>query len=121
MQTDNPLLDDLARVVTGAVGVAAGARREVEAAVRQRIAALLADTTLVSREDFEAVEAMAIRAREEQERLEKRVRALEAALAGKKPAARAAASRGGARKTRARPGPAPKRPKAAPAKPKKDQ
>ena len=80
MQTQNKLLDDLARVASGALGVAAGMREEVEARLRDQFERVLGRMELVSREDFDAVRAMAVKAREEQERLEARVAALEAAL-----------------------------------------
>lgn len=86
MQTDNRLLDDLARVAGGAMGALSGVRTEVEEMVRQRLERLLADMDLVPRDEFEAVQAMAEKARLEQEKLEKRVATLEAALAEKKPA-----------------------------------
>ena len=81
MQVDNRFLDDLARVANGAVGALSGVREEVEAMVRQRAERLLADMDLVSREEFEAVKAVAAKARLEQEALEDRVATLEAALA----------------------------------------
>lgn len=84
MQTDNRLLDDLARVAGGAMGALSGVRTEVEEMVRQRMERLLSDMDLVPRDEFEAVQAMAEKARLEQEKLEKRVAALEAALAEKK-------------------------------------
>src|SRR3546814_12215820 len=65
MQTDNRLLDDLARLATGAMGALQGAKGEVEQAVRQRLERALADMDLVSREEFETVKAMAAAAREE--------------------------------------------------------
>ena len=80
MQTQNKLLDDLARVASGAIGVAAGMREEVEARLRDQFERVLGRMDLVSREEFEAVRAMAIKAREEQEILSERVAALEAAL-----------------------------------------
>ncbi len=86
MQTDNRLLDDLARVAGGAMGALSGVRTEVEEMVRQRLERLLSDMDLVPRDEFEAVQAMAEKARLEQEKLEKRMAALEAALAEKKPA-----------------------------------
>ncbi len=86
MQTDNRLLDDLARVAGGAMGALSGVRTEVEELVRQRLERLLSDMDLVPREEFEAVQAMAEKARLEQEKLEKRVAALEAALTEKKAA-----------------------------------
>jgi len=80
MQTSNRLLDDLARVATGAAGALSGVRQEIEQIVRARMERFLADMDLVTREEFEAVEAMASKARSEQERLEERVAALEAQL-----------------------------------------
>ncbi len=91
VQTRNRILDDIARLTNGAAGVASGLRDEVEALVQQRMERVLANLDLVRREEFEAVEAVAIRAREEQEALEKRVAALEKKLAAKtrkKPAAK---------------------------------
>ena len=82
MQTQNKLLDDLARVASGAIGVAAGMREEVEARLRDQFERVLGRMDLVTREEFEAVRAMAIKAREEQEILSERVAALEAALKG---------------------------------------
>ena len=78
MQTRNRLLDDIARVANGAAGVATGMRDEVEALVQERVERVLARLNLVTREEFEAVKAMAAKARSEQEKLEKRIRALEA-------------------------------------------
>lgn len=77
MQTRNRLLDDLARVANGAAGVATGMRAEIEALVQDRVERVLARFDLVTREEFEAVKAMAAKARSEQEALEKRVRDLE--------------------------------------------
>ena len=80
MQVDNRFLDDLARVANGAAGALSGVREEVEALVRQRAERFLADMDLVTRDEFEAVKAVAAKARREQEALEARVAALEAAL-----------------------------------------
>ena len=79
MQTENRLLDDLARVAAGAVEGLAGLRQEIEARLRDRVEGLLRGMDLVDREEFEAVKAMAARARAEQEALLARVAALEAA------------------------------------------
>ena len=88
MQSENRFFDDLARVASGAFGAIAGLRTEVETLVRQRFERLLGDLDLVKREEFEAVRAMAARARTEQEDLairvvdlETRLRAVEARLA----------------------------------------
>ena len=80
MQTQNRLLDDLARMAGGALDVAAGMRAEVESRLREQFEAMLARMDLVTREEFDAVKAMAAKAREEQEQLAERVAALEAAL-----------------------------------------
>ncbi len=81
MQTNNKLLDDLARVASGALGVASGMRDELEGVLRQRFARVVADLNVVDREEFEAVKAMASKSRTEQEALAARVAALEAQIA----------------------------------------
>lgn len=87
MQTRSRLFDDLARVANGALSAAAGVRTEIEQLVHQQFERFLADRDLVTREEFEAVEAMAMKARREQDALEKRVIELEAKLGeAKKPA-----------------------------------
>ncbi len=78
MQTRSRLLDDIARVANGAAGVATGMRDEIEALVQERVERVLSRLNLVTREEFEAVKAMAAKARVEQEKLEMRLRALEA-------------------------------------------
>jgi hypothetical protein len=83
MQTRNRLLDDIARVANGAAGVATGMRDEVEALVQERVERVLARLNLVTREEFEAVKAMAAKARSEQEKLEKRLKDLETKLSEK--------------------------------------
>ena len=85
MQTRNRVLDDMAKLANGAVGALAGAGRELEALVRAQIEKLLAGMDLVRRDEFDAVKAMAAKARAEQERLEARVAALEARLAKDNP------------------------------------
>lgn len=78
MQTQNRLLDDMAKVIAGAAGGLAGLRQEIESRVREQLRRLVADKDLVGREEFEAVKAMAAKARLEQERLAARLAALEA-------------------------------------------
>ncbi|CAN0464108.1 unnamed protein product [Discosporangium mesarthrocarpum] len=85
MQSRNRVFDDAARVAGGALGTLSGIRREVEGLVRHQLDKMLSGMDLVTRDEFEAVKAMAVRAREENERLEARLQALEAAP--KKPAA----------------------------------
>jgi len=81
VQTRSRILDDIARLTNGAAGVASGMRDEVETLVQHRLERVLEGLDLVRREEFEAIEAVAIKAREEQEALEKRVAALEKKLA----------------------------------------
>jgi BMFP domain-containing protein YqiC len=82
MQTDNPLLDDLARVASGALGALTGMRAEIEARIRDQLEPVLARMDLVTREEFDAVRAMAAKARGEQDKLLERIAALEARLDG---------------------------------------
>ncbi len=104
MQTQNKLLDDLARVASGAIGVAAGMREEVEARLRDQFERVLARMDLVSREEFEAVKAMAAKARDEQEVLGERLAALESALeSALKPARNVATKTAAKPKGRAKP------------------
>lgn len=81
MQVDNKILDDLARVAGGAIGALSNLREEAEAQLRQQFERVLSRMDVVSREEHEAVRAMAAKAREEQEVLSDRVTALEAAVA----------------------------------------
>ncbi len=101
MQTSNRILDDLARVANGAISTLVGIKNEIDALVRQRIERLLNDADVVPREEFDAVKAMAAKARTEQERLEIRIAGLEAKL-GVKPAAGTAKPAARARKSAAR-------------------
>lgn len=77
MQTDNRILDDLARLASGAVGTIQGLRAEIDAMVRQQLERILARMELVSRDEFDAVKAMAAAARAENERLATRLAELE--------------------------------------------
>jgi BMFP domain-containing protein YqiC len=81
MQSQSRFFDDLARLAAGAVGALSGVRSEVEARLREQFERLLAGMDLVSRDEFEAVKAMAAKARAEQEDLAARLAALEARLA----------------------------------------
>ncbi len=77
------LTDDLARMFNDAANLAGGVRREVETIVRTQMERLLSTMDVVTREEFEAVRDMAALAREENEKLEKRIAELEAKLAAK--------------------------------------
>lgn len=77
VQTQSKFFDDLAKLAAGAAGTLHGVRSEVEATFRQWAERWAADLDLVSREEFEAVRAMAAAARKENEELRARLDALE--------------------------------------------
>ena len=83
MQFPNRILDDLAKVANGAFGAVSGVKGEVEEQIKQRLDRYLSELDVVPREEFEAVKAMAIKAREENERLEAKIEALETAAKAK--------------------------------------
>ncbi len=82
MQTRNKVLDDLSQLMTNAMGVAQGAKDEAETAMNGFIERWLADRDFVTREEFDAVRAMAEKARAENETLAARLDALEASKKG---------------------------------------
>ena len=79
-QTNNRLLDEMARLMNDAAGVAEGARREVQTFMRSQAERILRDMDVVTREEHEAVKEMAARAREENERLAARLAEVEKKL-----------------------------------------
>jgi BMFP domain-containing protein YqiC len=81
-QTSNRILDEFARLMTDAAGVARGVREEAETVFRSQAEKVLRDLDVVQREEFEAVREMAARAREENERLAARLAELESRLEG---------------------------------------
>ena len=81
MQPGNKFFDDMSRLMTSAMGVAQGARTEAETAMKIWMDRWLADRDFVTREEFDAVKAMAQKAREENAALEARIAALEAKAA----------------------------------------
>ena len=84
MQSQNRIFDDLVKMMNGVAGTMAGVGREAEASMREKMREFVGGMDFVSRDEFEAVKAMAIVAREENEALAKRLAALELAA---KPAA----------------------------------
>jgi len=83
-QTNNRFLDEIAKLMTDAAGAADGLKREVDTLMRAQGERFLRDMDVVQREEFEAVKAMAEKARAENDRLEARIAALEAHIAESK-------------------------------------
>ena len=84
MQTRNKVFDDVAQLMQNALGVAQGAKTEAETAMKSLMDRWLADRDFVTREEFDAVRAMAQKAREENDILRARIDAMEAAPSKKK-------------------------------------
>jgi BMFP domain-containing protein YqiC len=82
MQTDNRLLDGMARFFTNAAGAAQAFKAEMETMMKARFERLVADLDFVPREEFDAVKAMAAKARAENDKLSARVAELEKKLGG---------------------------------------
>ena len=82
MQTRNPFIDDLTKMANGAVGALSGMKDEVEARFRDQIAKILDGMNVPRRDEFDAVKAMATKAREENEELRKQIAELQAKLGG---------------------------------------
>ena len=78
MQSENRLFDDVAKLLNGAAGTLAGVGREAEASARSRAREWIGGLDFVSRDEFEAVKAMAAAARDEADSLRARLDALEA-------------------------------------------
>ncbi len=77
MQTRNKMMEDISQLMTNAMGVAQGAKDEAETAMKSLMDRWLADRELVTRDESDAVRAMAQKAREENEALKARLDALE--------------------------------------------
>jgi len=78
MQTDNRLFDDFAKFMNGAAGTIAGVGREAESGFRERMKDWIGGLDFVSRDEFEAVKAMAAAARDDADALKTRLDTLEA-------------------------------------------
>lgn len=76
-QTNNRILDEFAKLMTDAAGMASGVRREVDTVIRAQAERILRDLDYVTRDEFEAVKEMAIKARDENDRLAARLTELE--------------------------------------------
>ncbi|HUE78411.1 MAG TPA: accessory factor UbiK family protein [Sphingomicrobium sp.] len=102
MQSENRMFDDLVKMVNGVAGTMAGAGREAEASMRERMREWIGGEDFVGRDEFEAVKAMAAAARDENELLKARIAALEAKAGG------SAAGAGAKRAAKPKPKPKPK-------------
>ena len=80
MQTTSSVFDDLARLMTGAMGMAQGAGLEAKSFMRSQADRFVAEMDLISRDEFEAVKQLASDARAEADALKARIAALEALL-----------------------------------------
>ena len=89
MQSENKMFDDLVKMVNGVAGTMAGVGREAQGSMREKMREWVGGMDFVSRDEFDAVKAMAAAARDENEVLAKRIAALEAAAkpTGPKPKA----------------------------------
>ena len=107
MQTRNPFIDDLTKMANGAMGALTGVKDEVEARIRDQIAKILDGMDIPRRDEFDAVKAMAAKAREENEELKKQIAELQAearSSAGPRQSLRADARRRRGRRHLHRPG-----------------
>lgn len=77
MQSQNRLLDDFVKIMNGAAGTVAGMTREAQDGMRERMREFVGGMDFVSRDEFEAVKAMAAAARNEVEALKSRLDSLE--------------------------------------------
>nr|WP_319486021.1 accessory factor UbiK family protein [uncultured Cohaesibacter sp.] len=79
-QTNNRIFDEFAKLMNDAAGVAQGVRDEAETAIRAQLERFMGDMDLVTRDEFEAVKAMAVAARDENDRLSDRIAVMEEKL-----------------------------------------
>ena len=82
MQSENPLISDFVKLMNSAAGTFAGMTREARDSARERVKEAMGGLDFVSREEFDAVKAMAAKARDENDALAARIDALEARLKG---------------------------------------
>jgi BMFP domain-containing protein YqiC len=97
MQSENRVFDDFVKMVNGFAGTFAGMGREAEASAREKMREWMGGMDFVSRDEFDAVKAMASAARDENEILKSRIAALEAKVAGPESAAKKAPRNGKAK------------------------
>ena len=96
MQSENKMFDDFVKMVNGVAGTMAGMGREAESSAREKFREWVGGEDFVGRDEFDAIKAIAVAARDENELLKARIAALEARVAG--PASGAAAPKRGGKK-----------------------
>ena len=94
MQSENPRFADLSKLLNSAAGTLAGMGREGRDAAREKMREVMGGLDFVSRDEFEAVKAMAAKAREQADALEGRLAALEGAAAARAKPGKAAPGAG---------------------------
>ncbi len=104
MQSQNRMFDDFVKVMNGAAGTLAGMTREAQSAMQERAREWIGGLDMISRDEFEAVRALAVAAREENAALRARIEALEAAAAAPSVGATASATQAAASRPRRKPG-----------------
>lgn len=119
MSSRNPFLDDFAKVASSAFSTIGGLRDEAQSAMKSRFEAMIADMDMVTREEFDAVRAMALKAREENDALLQEIVAIKQQIEAAKPKKAAAPRKPAAKKAAAPRKPAAKKPAAKRAAPKK--
>ena len=93
MQSQNRIFDDLVKMMNGVAGTMAGMGREAEASMREKMREWVGGMDFVSRDEFDAVKAMAVAARDENEALKKRIEALECGCQTRRPPSQRRAKR----------------------------
>ena len=97
-QGPNRVLDEFAKLMTDAAGLADGVRREAETAIKSQAERFMAEMDVVKRDDFEAVREMAANARVENDALRNQIEALEARVQKLEAGAKAPKARQAAKK-----------------------
>lgn len=102
MSSRNPFIDDFAKVASSAFSTIGGLRDEAQSAMKARFEAMIADMDMVTRDEFEAVRAMALKAREENDALLQEIVAMKQQIQAAKPAKAAAPRKTAAKKPAAK-------------------
>ena len=88
MQNQNQVFEDLSRLMSSIAGTMAGAGREAETRMKEKLREMMGGIDMVSREEFEAVKTLAAETRAELEALKAELRGATAAAGAKAPKAK---------------------------------